>query len=235
MTAKVKIAHRKLSLLELAEKLNNVSEACRLMRYSRSQFYEIKRSFQLYGFDGLIDQPPIPKSFPTKLAPEVEETIVEVSLGKPFYGARRLVPLLEEQKIFVCASTVYNVLSRHNLNTRYKRLLKLEEKHLGEKLSITEEQIRLLEKFNPCLRERHVESKHPGYLLCQDTFYIGQLKGVGRVYLQVVVDTFGSVAFGKLYNTKKAETAVDLLYDRVLPFYQEHNVPISAMLTDRGQ
>ena len=234
MTAKVKIAHRKLSLLELAEKLNNISEACRLMSYSRSQFYEIKRSFQLYGFDGLMDRAPMPKSFPTKLAPEVEETILEISLERPFYGARRLVPLLEEQKIFVCASTVYNVLSRHNLNNRYKRLLKLEEKHLGEKLPITDEQIRLLEKFNPCLRERHVESKHPGYLLCQDTFYIGQLKGVGRVYLQVVVDTFGSVAFGKLYNTKKAETAVDLLYDRVMPFYQEHNVPISAMLTDRG-
>jgi len=102
MTAKVKIAHRKLSLLELAEKLNNISEACRLMSYSRSQFYEIKRSFQLYGFDGLMDRAPIPKSFPTKLAPEVEQTILELSLEKPFYGARRLVPFLEEQKIFLC-------------------------------------------------------------------------------------------------------------------------------------
>ena len=64
MTAKRKIAQRKLSMLQLAERLNNVSEACRLMGYSRSQFYEIKRAFQLYGFEGLKDKPPIPKRVP---------------------------------------------------------------------------------------------------------------------------------------------------------------------------
>jgi transposase InsO family protein len=234
MTAEQKVAHRKLSLLELAVKLKNVSEACRLMRYSRSQFYEIKRSFQLYGFEGLMDRPPVPKTFPTKIAAEVEQRVVELSMKNPSYGARRIAPLLEQEHIFICATTVYNILRSHDLQTRYKRFLKLEQRHFSENLSLTEEQLQVLEKFNPCFRERHVESKHPGYLLCQDTFYVGQLKGVGRVYLQVVVDTFGSVAFGKLYNTKKPVTAVDLLYDRVLPFYRKHNVPISTILTDRG-
>ncbi|HYA04140.1 MAG TPA: IS481 family transposase [Syntrophobacteria bacterium] len=234
MTAEMKIAHRKLSLLELAEKLNNVSEACRLMRYSRSQFYEIKRAFQLYGFEGLTDQPPMPRSFPTKLPASVEQRVVELALEQPSFGDNRLVPLLEQEGIMVSESTVYNILCRNGLNTRYKRLLKLEERHFADKLPLTEEQVRALERYNPCFRERHLESKYPGYLLCQDTFYVGQLKGVGRVYLQVVVDTYGSVAFGKLYNTKKPVASVDLLYDRVLPFYLEHSVPVRAILTDRG-
>ena len=69
-------------------------------------------------------------------------------------------------------------------------------------------------------KERHVESLYPGYLLSQDTFYVGTLKGVGRVYLQAVVDTFCSLAFGKLYTSKLPITAVDILYERVLPFYE---------------
>ena len=99
---------------------------------------------------------------------------------------------------------------------------------------MTETQIRLLEKSNPEFRERHVESEYPGYLLCQDTFYVGRLKGVGRIYLQAVVDSYGSYAFGKLYTSKRQETAADILYDRVLPFYQEQGLNIEAILTDNG-
>ena len=99
---------------------------------------------------------------------------------------------------------------------------------------LTEQQIKLLEKANPEFAERHVKSEYPGYLLCQDTFYVGRLKGVGRIYLQAVVDTFGSVAFGKLYTSKRQETAADVLYDRVLPFYESHALTIEAILTDNG-
>jgi transposase InsO family protein len=99
---------------------------------------------------------------------------------------------------------------------------------------LTEEHIRLLEKANPCFRERHVESEYPGQLLSQDTFYVGRLKGVGRIYLQAVVDTYGSFGFGKLYTSKRPETAVDILYDRVLPFYEEHQLKVEALLTDNG-
>ncbi|MDI6800077.1 MAG: helix-turn-helix domain-containing protein, partial [Actinomycetota bacterium] len=79
MTAKEKVAQRKLSMLELAEKLKNVSEACRIMGYSRTQFYEIKRSFQVHGFEGLLDKPPIPNTVPSKTDPEVEAKVIEIS------------------------------------------------------------------------------------------------------------------------------------------------------------
>ena len=80
-----------------------------------------------------------------------------------------------------------------------------------------------------------MESSYPGYLLCQDTFQVGTLKGIGRVYLQAVVDTYGSFAFGKLYTSKLPEPAVDVLYDRVLPFYEAQGLGVEHILTDNGR
>jgi len=121
------------------------------------------------------------------------------------------------------------------METRYKRLLRLEEEKSGQDIDLTEEQFRLLEKANPCFGERHVESLYPGYLLCQYTFMVGPIKGIGRIYLQAVIDTYGSYAFGKLYTSKLPETAVDVLYDRVLPFYGGMGLTVEHILTDNGR
>jgi transposase InsO family protein len=234
MTAQKKVAQRKLSMLQLAERLRNVSEACRIMGYSRSQFYEIKRAFQTEGFEGLMDRPPIPKSIPAKTPPKIEKKLIDLSISHPAWGQQRIADELALENIQIAATTVRNVWIRRGLETRYKRLLALEERTYKEDITLTEEQIRLLEKANPEFRERNVESPHPGYLLCQDTFYVGRLKGVGRIYLQAVVDTFSSFAFAKLYTSKIAITAVDVLYDRVIPFYEKEEIAIGALLTDRG-
>lgn len=234
MTAKTKVAQRKLSMLQLAEKLRNVSEACRIMGYSRQQFYEIKRTFQTEGFEGLMDKPPIPRSTPTKTPPEIEKKVIDLSIEHPAWGQIRIADEMALSGMQMAPATVRNIWLRHDLETRYKRLLAMEERLNGESVELTEEQIRLLEKHNPCFKERHVESPHPGYLLCQDTFFVGRLKGVGRVYLQVAIDTFGSFAFAKLYTAKLPITAADLLYERVLPFYESENVPVNALLTDNG-
>ncbi len=170
MTAKRKIAQRKLSMLQLAEKLNNLSEACRLMGDPRSQFYEIKRSFQLHGFDGLKDKPPIPKTVPHKTPSEVEEQVLlALSLERPTWGKQRIADYLRFQGISLCAATVRNIWVRHDLETRYQRLFKLEEKVAGEAIELTAEQIRLLESYKPCFREHHGESKYPGKLVTTTT------------------------------------------------------------------
>lgn len=235
MTAKKKIAQNRLSLLQLAEKLRNVSEACRRRGVSRSQFYEYKRSFQERGFEGLIDQPPIPKSFSNETPIEVKEKIIALSVEHPAWGQLRISDQLRLEGISVSASTVRNIWLKEGLESRYKRILRLEEETCGKEIELTEEQIRLLEKANPCFRERRVESSYPGYLLSQDTFMVGTLKGVGRVYMQAVVDTYGSYAFAKLYTSKLPETAAELLYDRVLPFYEVHGLKIEHILTDNGR
>ena len=234
MTAKTKLAQKRLTLLQLAEKLGNVSKACRMHKVSRSQFYEYKRSFQEFGIEGLIDKPPIPSSHPSELSEDVKNKIIDLSLKQPTFGQQRISDQLNLEGISVSATSVRNVWIKENMETRYKRLLRLEEEHAGKGFELTEQQIRLIEKANPCFKERHVESDYPGQLLSQDTFYVGRLKGIGRIYLQAVVDTYGSFGFAKLYTSKRPETAVDILYDRVLPFYQQHQLTIGAILTDNG-
>lgn len=234
MTADKKLAQKRLTLLQLAEKLGNVSKACRMHKVSRSQFYDYKRSFQQFGLEGLIDKPPIPSSHPNEVPAEIKERVIELSLEHPAFGQQRISDQLALEGISVCPTTVRNIWLKSGMETKYKRLLKLEELLAGEKVELTAEQIKLLEKANPEFKERHVESEYSGYLLCQDTFYVGRMKGVGRVYLQCVVDTFGSLAFGKLYTSKRQETAADVLYDKVLPFYEEHGVKVENILTDNG-
>jgi transposase-like protein len=226
MTAEKKLAQKRLTLLQVAEKLRNVSEACRRHGVSRSQFYEYKRSFQERGLEGLIDRPPIPKTFPNETPTEIRRKVIELSLVHPAWGAVRISDTLRLENIGVSASTVRNIWLKEDMETRYKRLLRLEEEKNGQDVELSEEQIKLLEKANPCFRERKVESPYPGYLLCQDTFLVGTIKGVGRIYLQALVDTYGSYAFGKLYTSKLPETAVDLLYDRVLPFYVQQGLKV---------
>jgi len=235
MTAEKKLAQKRLTLLQLAEKLRNVSEACRRHGVSRSQFYEYKRSFQEKGFEGLIDQPPIPKTFANETPPKVKKKVIDLSLEHPAWGPVHISDHLRLQSVTVSPSTVRNIWLKENIETKYKRLLLLEQKKNGKDINLTEEQIKLLEKANPCFRERHVESPYPGYLLSQDTFMVGTIKGIGRIYLQAVIDTYGSYAFGKLYTSKLPETAVDVLYDRVLPFYKDHGLIVEHILTDNGR
>jgi transposase InsO family protein len=235
MTAEKKIAQKRLTLLQVAERIRNVSEACRRHSISRSQFYEYKRAFQERGFDGLMDRPPIPRSFPNETPADVKEKIIALSLKHPAWGQVRLSDQLRLEGILVSPGTVRNIWIKEDLVTRYKRLLRLEEEKNGRDIDLTEEQIRFLEKANPCFRERKVESPYPGYLLSQDTFHVGRIKGVGRIWLQAVVDTHGSFAFGKLYTSKLPETAVDVLYDRVLPFYESQGISVEHILTDNGR
>lgn len=235
MTAEQKIAQNRLTLLQLAQRIRNVSEACRHHGISRSQFYEYKRAFQERGIDGLLDRPPIPKTFPNETPEEFRNRVIALSLEHPAWGPVHLSDNLRLEDVSISPSTVRNIWIKENLETKYKRLLRLEEEKHGEAMELTEEQIRLLEKANPCFRERHVESPYPGYLLCQDTFMVGTLKGVGRVYLQAVVDTYSSFAFGKLYTSKLPETAADVLYDRVLPFYESHGLRVENILSDNGR
>jgi transposase InsO family protein len=235
MKAEEKVARQRLSVLELAETLGNVSEACRQRGMVRSQFYEYKKRFQEQGLAGLKDLPPIPKDHPFTTAPEVVERILALSMDHPSWGCVKLSDWLKLQGLSVSSPTIQNILIKHDLGQKYQRLLELERRHLQEGLALTEEQVKAIEQANPCFRERHVESARPGELLCQDTFTVGRLKGIGRIYLHTVVDTYGSYAFGFLHTSKRPEAAVAVLHNDVLPFYQAQELPVEAVLTDNGR
>ena len=233
--AGTKLAHRRMTVLELAERLGNVSEACRRGGMDRTSFYDWKRRFELQGLEGLKDLPPIHKSHPQTTPPEVVERIVGLALAHPAYGCNKYEALLALEGRRVSAITIPKILNDKELGTRGQRWLALEKSHADHVIELTPEQAKFLEKLNPCFKERHVESGRPGELLSADTFMVGTLKGLGRVYLHAVVDTYGSYAFGFLHVSKQPEAAVAVLHNDVLPFYQELDLPVTAVLTDNGR
>ena len=235
MKAEQKLARGRLSVLELAEALGNVSEACRRCGVSRTQFYEYKRRFQTHGIEGLKDLPPVHKSHPMSTPEEVQQRIVQMSLSHPAWGCNRISDQLKLEGVSVSAPTVQNILNKKGIGSRYERWLRLEQETAEKEVELTAEQVSFIEKQNPCFRERHVESSRPGELLNQDTFFVGHLKGVGKVYLHAVVDTYSSYAFGFLHVSKQPEAAVAVLHNEALPFYSEKDLEVENVLTDNGK
>jgi transposase InsO family protein len=233
--ADTKVAQHRLSVLELARELGNVAEACRQRGLDRTSFYEWKRRFQTQGFEGLKDLPPIHKSHPQATPPETVARIKALALEHPAFGCNRIEALLALEGIRVSAITIQKILNDSGLGSRYDRWLALEQANAEKAIEITPEQAAFLEKLNPCFRERPVESSAPGELLSADTFFVGALKGIGRVYLHAVVDTYGSYAFGFLHVSKQPEAAVAALHNDVLPFYRHLDLPVTAILTANGR
>lgn len=236
MTTEEKVARRKLSLLELAADLGNVSKACKVMGYSRQQFYEIRRNYQTYGAQGLVDRLPGPRHpHPNRVPEEVEQAILDYCLKFPTHGCLRVAQELALQGVTVSSTGVRGVWSRHDLMTRHERLLRLEKAVKDQQIELTDKQIQLLERFSPEFRERHIETRHTGDLVAVDTFFVGTLKGVGKIYLQSVIDCHSRYAWGRLYTSKLPVTAVHVLNNDVLPFFEQHNARIDTVLSDNGR
>ena len=194
--------------------------------FRRDSFYRFKELYDKGGEAALIEMSrrvPNPKN---RVAEAVERRILELAVEQPAWGQVRMANELAQGGLRVSPTGVRGVWVRHDLNTMAKRLKALEARMAQDGLILTESQLAALEKAKAD-KEAHGEfdSACPGYCGAQDTFYVGTLKGVGRIYQQTFIDTYAKVGFTKLYDVKTAITAADLLNDRVIPFYEEHEHP----------
>ena len=206
------------------------------MGYSRQHFYEIRRNFQVHGAEGLLDRMPGAKGpHPNRVAPPIEKAILAHALKHPTHGAQRVADELMLRGLQVSSGGVRGVWTRNKLLTRHHRLLRLEETVRKRKIKLTEEQIQALERFDPEFRERHIEVHATGELVAVDTFFAGTLKGVGKVYIQTVLDCFSRHVWARLYTSKMPVTAVQILNNHVLPFFEKHDVKIQTILSDNGR
>ena len=211
-----RIIKHKLGLLNLAEELGNVSQACRIMGLSRDTFYRYKEAMDNGGVEALFDKNRRQPNIKNRVNENTENAVVQHAIDCPAHGQVMASNELRKIGIFISPSGVRSVWLRHKLACFKDRLLALEEKVAEEGLILTEAQVAALEKKKQDdVAAGEIETAHPGYLGAQDTFYVGTLKGVGRIYLQTFIDTYSKVAFAKLYTTKTPITAADLLNDIV--------------------
>lgn len=235
MNTEVKLIKTKLGLLNLAEQLGNVSQACKIFGFSRDSFYRFKDLYENGGPEALQEisrKKPIMKN---RVEEAVEEAVVNIALAYPAYGQVRASNELRKKGIFISPGGVRSVWLRHDLEKFSKRLKNLEKHSANQGVILTEAQVAALEKAKEEKQAQgEIETYHPGYLGAQDTYYVGTIKGVGRIYQQTFIDTYSKIAQAKLYDRKNALVAADLLNDRVITLFEESGIRLLRILTDRG-
>ncbi|MER3460747.1 MAG: hypothetical protein C4303_06390 [candidate division GAL15 bacterium] len=227
MTLEDSIRRHRLAILQRAALLGNVT--CREAGISRTLFYRWRRRYLRYGAEGLRPKPTRPTRWPRQATPALEHAVLAYALLWPTHGPARIAAQLQQLRWGgwrISPSGVYGILRRHGLQTRWERRTRLEARAATEGP--------LTERTRAHLAHPHVEAQRPGDLACLDAFYIGKLKGVGKVWQLTACDAACSYGIATLVPRVTHQTAIQFLRASVVPAYERAGHHIRAVLTDGG-
>lgn len=225
----------RLGVLQLAETLGSISEACRRSGMDRTSFYEWKKRYEQYGLEGLKDLPPVHKHHPQTTPDHISERILSLSKQNPEWGCVRIAKELQNEGIKISSPTIQKILIKNGMGMVRERVAKLEEESLKKGTKLSENQLKLIEKVDRCFKERHYKCERPGQLLIQDTVSIGKFQNLGHVYMQTVVDPHSSYVFALLHSSKHPRYAIRVFHQEILPFYQKKNIKVECVVTGASQ
>ena len=231
MTLDDKVHAFRLHVLRRASVLGNVSAACREAGISRTLYYRWRKRFAMYGADGLHPRRTATRpGRPPQLGPVKERRIIAMALAWPTWAPERLSLQLAREGGAVSPSTVWRALRRVDLGTRVKRLLVLEAHSAGHAGLLTERTRCSLARAPT----RHVEAEAPGELVCIDTFFIGKLKGVGKLWQITACDAASSYAMAKVVPACNAQEGATFLRQVVVVQLERAGWRVQRVLTDGG-
>jgi transposase len=227
----------KISILQLAQEMGNISAACKKAGLARSSFYEIKKAYEQFGREGLEPEPKRRGRQPNQTTPEQEEQILVMTRRYPSYSYVRIANQLQLEGKSIGSNAVRGVWDRHGLVKKLARFLWIDQEAQAGRAILTEEiakKVSRLKRLDEA-SDNHIEAKVPGELLSQDLYFVGVIKGVGKIYMQSAVDCANSVGFGRLCLSKLPIHSAALLHEKVLPFYDELGTRVQSVLTDCGR
>ncbi|HEU5117447.1 MAG TPA: IS481 family transposase, partial [Isosphaeraceae bacterium] len=237
MSTQERLISAKISLLQLSQELGNISKACKKAGIARSSFYEIKKAYEQFGREGLAPKPKRKPKMPNAFAEEMVQKVLDMTRRFPSFSYVRVARQLQLEGIAISGGGVRKVWDRQGLTRKLARYLWLEKESQEGRGIVTEQALKAIRRLKRLgeASEQHVEAEKPGELLSQDLYFVGVIKGVGRIYMQTAVDCSNSHGFGRLCLSKLPIEAVALVHEKVLPFYDALKVPVQAILTDCGR
>jgi len=228
MNAKKNDIEKRLSVLLLAEKLENISEACRILGFSRTQFYEYKRRYRDEGKEGLKNRPPVHRSHPLKTPKRIENLIIKISLENPLWGCESIQQWLISQGIQISSPTIQRVLINFGLGSRYQRIGRLEELEINNRIKLSPEQLVAIGKVNPCFRFRDSALSHPGQLLVLDVNYKESHNYSKKFEMTFVIDAYSNFVFARIDQSRHKPSNIprSLFKEAVFPKFQSWQIDI---------
>jgi transposase InsO family protein len=227
MTQEQVIANQRRKLLIFAEH-HGISKACKTFGVSRTTFYKIKKQLiQTGSLEPRIRRKP---KMPNEIALSKKKLLLKFLKERPTRGPRFYAGEFKKQGIYVPQSTIWYYLKRLGLNNRYRRLVYLEQLKDKEQ-PVTEKTLRCIQRH--CQKIKH--GLWPGHIIALDTFFVGHLKGVGRIYQITGIDLCSRYGWAKLYLNKEHTSAIDFVEQHLIPKFFQNGVDLESILSDNGK